>query len=418
MPQLAENISERLVLKAHSSTTYDPTTEPVPASDPAASGGQIWRFLDHNLSLARTAFNTPEMRPDQQQPIDKTGSKSVPATVNCALSCASHKLPIGAVLRGSWSGAAIEIDNTDMTSVAADNSDSTFTFAGGDPVTEGLRVGMIGRFVSLSEAGNNGVNYMIIGFSGGSNRVMQVYPAPTDMTADSAFTFATVGRSVFAPVSSLVRSKYAVEVYNEDSDLAKLFTEIAFGGLSFAAAPNADIRIGFTGMGRNRFLYSGGSAPFFTSPTAAPTTGLISAMDGLIRYNGATVGGFTGLNINFARPLSAPAQIKSDGLAAGVVPTGNAVISGDMTAFELDHTLHDLCDAKTEFEILAYLPATPAAAAHAMSIFLPRVKITNMVPTIIDGAKAQQCTLSMGVYDGSGAGIQATSLFIHDTQVS
>lgn len=418
MPTLAENIAERLVIKAHSSTTYDPTSEPVPASDPAATGGQIWRFLDHNLALPRTAFNTPEIRVDQQQGIDKTGTKTVPAQVNCALSCLSHKIPIEAVLRGTWAAAAISVDNTDMTSVAADNATAKFTFGGGDPVSEGFRVGMIVRFASLSEAENNGVNYTILGFSGSSNRVMEVYPAPTDMTADSAFTLATVGRSVYAPSSSLVRRKFAIEVYNEDSDLAKLFTEITLGGLSFQAAPNQDVRIGFNGMGRNRFLYSGGDAPFFGSPTAAPTYGLISAMDGLIRYNGATVGGFTGLNFNFARALSAPAQIHREGLAAGVIPSANAVISGDMTAFETDHSLQTLYDAGTEFEILAYMSETQAAAANAMTFYLPKVKITNMQSTIIDGAKAQQCTLSMGRYTGSAPGVESTSLFVHDTTVS
>lgn len=418
MPTLAENISERLVIKAHSSTTYDPTSEPVPASDPAATGGQIWRFLDHNLALPRASWNTQEMRVDQQQLPDNTGTKTAPAQINCALSCLSHKVPIEAVLRGTWSVAAISASQSDFTSVSAAAATAKFTFTGGDPVSKGFRVGMIVQFGSLLETDNNSVNFMIIGFSGSNNRVMEVYPAPADMSADSGFTLVSVGRYVYAPSSSPVRRKFALETYNSDSDLAKLYTEVAFGGMSFQFAPNQDGRLGFTGLGRNRYLYSGGDAPFFSAPTAAPTTGHISAMDGLIRYNGATVGGFTGLNINFTRTLQAPAQLHREGLSAGVIPSTNAVISGDMTAFELDHSLHDLYDAKTEFEILAYLPETQAAGAAAMTLYLPRVKITNMQKVVIDGAQGQQCTLSMGRYVGSGVGIESTSLQIHDTQVS
>lgn len=418
MPTLAENVSERLVIKAHSTGTYDPTSEPVPASDPGATGGQIWRYVDHNLSLTRDAYTPDEIRIDQQQPIDKLGTRRVPATINALLSPASHELAIEAVLRGTWSAAAVELDEGDLTSVAASASGKTLTFGGGDPVALGLRVGMLARLAGASETANNGINFTILGFSGASNRVMEVYPAPTDMTADTEFDLVSVGRYVSAPASSLVRRKFAIETCNSDSDIAKLYTEILFGGLSFNAAPNQDIRMGFTGMGRGRTVYSEGDAPFFTAPTAAPTSDVISSMDGLLRLNGSTIGYMTALEFSFASQLAAPAQINADGLAAGVVAQGNRVLSGSFTLFELDTTFHTLYDAETEFSILAHCPENDDADADAVNIFLPRVKITNQQVVVIDGAKALQCNFSGGRYLGSGAGIESTSIFIHDTLVS
>lgn len=418
MPTLAENVSERLTIKSHSVGTYDPTTEPVPATDPAATGGQVWRYVDHNLSLTRDAYTPDEIRTDQQQPISKLGTRRVPATINALLSPASHKIPIEAVLRGTWSGSAVSKSNTELTSVAADNATSKFTFGGGDPASEGLKVGMLVRFGSLSESANNGINFTILAFGGSSNREMMVYPAPTDMTADSAFTIASVGRYVVAPTSSPVRRKFAIETYNSDSGIAKLYTEIAFGGMTFNAAPNQDIRLGFTGMGRGRTVYSAGSAPFFSSPTEAPTSDVISSMDGLLRLNGATIGYLTALEFSFSSQMAAPAQINADGLAAGVIPQGNRVLSGSFTLFELDTTFHTLYDAETEFSILAHCPENDDADADAINIFLPRVKITNQQVTNIDGAKALQCSFSGGRYLGSGAGIESTAVFIHDTLVS
>lgn len=418
MPTLAENVSERLVIKAHSSTTYDPTTEPAPITDPGSSGGQIWRYLDCNLSLTRDTWNSPEILQDQQQGIDNTGTKRVPVTVNTALSCASHKIAIEAVLRGTWSASVISASNSELTSAAADNATSKFTFAGGDPVSIGFRVGQIIQFLNLSDGDNNGVNYLVVAFSGASNREMTVYPAPDTMTADTSFSVTTVGRSVYAPASSPVKRKFAIERYNADSDLGKLFTEITLGGMSWAAAPNADVTVGFTGVGRNRYLYEGGSAPFFTSPSAAPTGKIISAMDGLIRSNGATIAGLTALNFDFQRQLQALAQIKRDGLTAGVVAQGNAVISGGFTAFELDHSLQMLFDNKTEFEIIAMLSETQAINSPMVTAFLPRCKITAIAPTLIDGSPAQQCTFSAGRYMGSAPGYESTSLFIHDTAVA
>jgi hypothetical protein len=64
------------------------------------------------------------------------------------------------------------------------------TFAGGTPVTAGLRIGDIVRFTGLTVGGglNNATNFLITGFSGTSNRVLAVYPAPTTATADTTFS--------------------------------------------------------------------------------------------------------------------------------------------------------------------------------------------------------------------------------------
>lgn len=418
MPSIAEAISERLTLKAHTATSLDATTTLVPATDPAASGGQIWRHVSHNLALTRDSYSPNEMRQDQVQPIDKLGTKRVPVQTNHLLSCATHKLALEAVLAGTWSAAAISGDNTDFTSVAADNATAKFTFGGGTPVTEGLRVGDIIRFSDLSEAANNGVNFVILGFGGTSNREVTVYPAPTDMGADSAFSVTTVGRSLIAPASSLVRRFFALEAYNPENDLAKLFTEIRFGGFNLNLAPNQDARIDFTGMGRARYVYTAGDAPFFTAPTDETSTDVISSMDGILRANGASLASATGLSISFAKALAAPAQIQRDGLAAGVAATGNAVVSGEFTIFEIDATFHDLYDAHTEFELMAYLPATIADDAPAMVIYLSRIKITGTTPTTVDGAKGLTCRFSASRYLGSAAGVESTVIRIVDTQVS
>ena len=418
MPILAEDSAERLVIKAHSVGTYDPTTEPDPSTDPASTGGQIWRHVDHNLSLARETFSPAEKREDKQQPIDKLGTKRVEATINALLSCASHKVALAAVLRGDWSTSAVELDELGMTSVEADNATTKFTFAGGDPVSEGLRAGMIFRFSGLSETDNNGKNFLILGFGGASNREMTVYPAPETMSAESEFVLVTVGRCVYPPPSEQTRDKFAIEAYNSDNDLAKLYTEITFGGLTLTAAPNAHVQVSFTGMGRGRYVYTGAEAPFFASPTAAPTTEVISSMDGLLRLGNSTIGFLTALEMSYTTELAAPAQINREGLAAGVVRQGNAVIAGSFTLFELDGTYHGLYDEQTEFAIMAYMPASRAADGNAIAVFLPRVKITAQTPTVVDGAKALQCTFSAARYFGSLPGVELTSLFVHDTAVT
>lgn len=415
MSILAEDLSNRLVIKAHSSTTYNPVEAPDISTDPGPSDGQIWRYVSHNLALPRDNYTSNEMRQDQLQPIAKLGTKRVPVQTNHLLSCGTHELALEAVLQGTWSVAPISVDETDMTSVSADAPTSKFAFTGGDPVAEGARVGDVVRFTGLSEAANNNVSFIILAFGGTSNREMTVYPAPTTMAAANAFTMSTVGRSLIAPASGLVRRKFALETYTPDSDIAKVYADIRFGGFDLSVSPNQMAQINFSGMGRARSVFSAGDAPFFTDPAAETGTDVISSMDGLLRLNGATLGVATGFSMNWNKPLTAPAQLKKDGLAAGVVATQSAVVSGQFTVFEIDTGFHTLYDDETEFEFMAYFPENDGPAPEAMVMFMPRVKITNMVETVVDGARALQCDWSAGRYFGSAPGVESTILRIVDT---
>ncbi|MGE0575382.1 MAG: phage tail tube protein [Reyranella sp.] len=417
MPQLLESTSERLVYKAYASAVIDPTTEPSPASDPATSGGQILRHVSHNLSLTKEAYAADEIRTDKQRPMEKHGTRRVPGTINGLLSAGTHQDLFEAVLGGTWSVSAITASQTDFTSVTADASTAKFTFSAGNPVTKGFRVGDIIQFADLSDADNNGVNFMIIGFGGTSNREVSVYPAPETMTADSAFTLTTIGRSLITPSSAHVARKYAVEVHNSDGDISRLFTEGLFSGFDLSLAPNQNAQINFSGMWRNRVVYSAGDAPFFASPTAETTSDIISSMDALLRINGAVVGVATGLSINYNREPSAPAQLNRDGLAAGIL-LANAIVTGQFTVFLTATTFLDAFNDGTEMELIAYLPASNAAAAAALTLYLPRLKINSNQEVVVDGAKALQCGFTAARYLGSGAGIESTSIRITDTSVS
>lgn len=80
-------------------------------------------------------------------------------------------------------------------SVVSDAVAGTFTFSAGDPVAEGLAVGQVWRFSGLARLGNNDVDFTIMSLSGGSNRVMTVWPVPeTDAVADATFSMVRRGR--------------------------------------------------------------------------------------------------------------------------------------------------------------------------------------------------------------------------------
>jgi hypothetical protein len=292
---LAEGVSATLAYKAYSTGVITANTKATSSSDPGASGGQFLRRVTSSLKLQKDTYKSNEIRQDRQILDYRHGFARVTGSVSGEYSPATYFDFIEASCRGT-KVSAISASQTDFTSVSASASGSSFTFAGGNPVTKGFRVGMVVRFTSTSS--NAATNFVITGFSSSNNRVMAVIPAPSDMTADSSFTMASIGKQVFVPSSSFVSRKFAFEHDFTDIDYSHLFTECRIGGFVMKLPPTGMATIEIPVMGRYMELYSAGSAPFFTSPTAAGTTGIFAAVNGLLQVGGSTVGVVTGLDIN------------------------------------------------------------------------------------------------------------------------
>jgi hypothetical protein len=413
---LAEGVAARVVYKAHSTGVITPGSEPVLATDPAATGGQILRRVSSSLALAKDTYQSAEIRADRQIADFRHGVKRVQGNISGELSPLTYGAFFEAASRGTWA-AAVTADQTDFTSVTADNATSKFTFAGGNPVTKGYRVGMVIRFSDLLDADNNSKNFVILSFGGSNNREVTVYPAPDDMTADSAFSLTSVGKSLITPASSQVSRKFLFEIWNQDTDDARLFSECRCGGFNVQLPPTGIGTVDFDFMGRNMTIVSDSSAPFFGSPSAETTTRLLASVNGLLRVDGTTQAVITGLTLQATLSPSADPVVGSN-----LVPEiflGRFNLTGQMTAFFEDPTLINAFINESEVQILAYLTGSNDDAAQAMTFLMPRVKLGGAdLPT--QGEGGQQITLPFQAlkYETAvaTAGIENTTIQICDTE--
>ena len=161
---LGEGVSCRIAYKAYSTGAIQSNVQPDSSINPGATDGQILRRTSSTLSLTKDTYQSAEVRTDRQIGDYRHGVKRVTGSLNGELSPGTYWDFVEAVLRGTET-AAVAKSEAELTSVAADNATSKFTFGGGDPVTEGYRVGMVIRFTNLSEALNNSKNFLITGFS-------------------------------------------------------------------------------------------------------------------------------------------------------------------------------------------------------------------------------------------------------------
>lgn len=412
---LAENVSARVAYKFYADGIITSNTQETSSVDPGASGAQILRRTTCTLNLKKDTYQASEIQSHRQVSDFRHGRKYVDGSVNGELSPGTYWDLIEAATRGT-EAAAVTASQSDFTSVSADNTTSKFIFTAGNPHTKGLRVGDVLRFANLSDSDNNSKNFLICAMGGTSNRELTVYPAPDTMTADSAFTLATIGKSVFPPASSHVSRKVAVEVYNTESgvDVYRLFTECRVGGfkLNLPATGLATIEVPM--MGRDMESASGGSAPFFTSPTAETTGGLTAAVNGLIRVGGVNIGVVTGASIDYSMEMTAPAVVGQNFVPE--IFLGRTRVSGQLTAFFEDLTLVNYFKNETEVEILLYLTTGSSATADFVTVYMPRVKMGG-ADVSTDGEAGMAITMPFTAlkYATAGTGIEATTIRITDS---
>lgn len=412
---LAEGVSARVAYKFYASGNITANAPAASATDLGASGAQILRRVSTSIKLGKDSYQASEVRSDGQIVDFRHGVRRVSGGISGELSPTTYADFMEAVLRGTWA-AAVTVTESDLTSIAADADTFSFTFGGGDPVDEGLRVGQVFELTGASVADNNGVRFLITGFSGENNRTMIVYPAPADMTADTEFSLSTQGKVVDAPSSGRVKRKLAVELYNEDIDFARLYTECRVGRVNVKLPATGMSTIDIDVMGRDMEEYDGVSAPFFTAPSAETTTGLLAAVNGLLMVNGTVQGVLTGLEINIDLSPSADPVVGQN-----IVPEiflGRANVTGNATAMFQDGTLIGNFADEDEVSILAWLVTESAPDSPGMVFYLPRIKFSDAdVSNQGEGGQTISMPFQALKYVGSAPGVTQTTIQITDTEL-
>lgn len=410
---IAEGVQGVIAYKAYASGAITANTLD---ATPPTTGAQYLRRVSSSLNLRKNTYQSAEVRSDRQIIDFRHGQGRVDGDIAGELSPATWFDLIVATHRDT-KVSAIALSESDLTSVTASNSGSTFTFGGGDPVGDGLGVGDVIRFTNMSVSANNSTNFTITGFSGTSNRTMSVTPAPTDQSSDTAFNLARPGCTTIVPASSFVSRKYGIEAYQSDLDQSRLFAECR--ATRYQASMPASGMVGFTQsfLGRSMSVLSGGSAPYFPSPTAETTTGVTAAVNGLALLDGTAIGVLTGINFQLDTSASV-AEVVGQNFPAEIF-LGRANVTGSLTAFLSDSTFLDAFADETEIALLAQVTTTSAAASPAITVYLPRVKLGS-ADVAMQGEAGQLVTSSFQAlrYNGSAAGVDTTTIRWHDTEAS
>ncbi len=374
------------------------------------TGGQELRHVTSSLDIVKDTYQAAEKVSHLQVSDFRHGIQSAPGQLNGELSPGTYALLMAALLGKDFITAPTTGALTNVT--AAAGPPGTFTRAAGSFITDGFRVGMIVRWTGWTTTGtaNNTRNYRITALTA---TVMTTSGLLGEVVAAKAsgdsVTCTVVGKPTYTPLTGHTNDYFGFEHWFPDVSLSELYNDVKVGGMQLGLPATGLATAQFTLLGRSM---TPGSSVYFTSPTAATTTGLNAAVDGVIRVAGADVAILTSAQITGARNLSTVPVI-----GANVSPdifSGRVVINGQVTAVLQDATLRDLFLNETETELWFMLRTNNTITADFLSFYMSRVKLGSAGKD--DGEKALVQTLNFqALLKPAATGFESTTLLIQDS---
>ena len=339
---------------------------------PTASGAQLLRRVDASFNLTKDTYESNEIRPDLQTADMRHGVRRVSGKLNGELSPGSYAAYLGALLKRDF--AAVTALTALSLTIAGSGPTYTVTRASGSFLTSGLKIGQVVRLTAgVFAAGNLNKNLFIVDMT--ATVLTVIVLNGTALTAEGPIATATItvpGKTTYVPTSGHTDKSYSIEEWYSEISRSETFAGCKFTKASFQLPPSGMATIGLDVVGKDL-----GQAPastrYFTSPTAVSSSGVVAAVNGVLRVGGVTMATVTGLNFDVDAAFSGDPVVGSN-----VVPTqfaGRVKVTGQFTAYFADGVLPAAFYDETELGIQVALTTTNDAAAEFLSFSLSRVKV-------------------------------------------
>jgi hypothetical protein len=377
---------------------------------PTASGAQVVRRVDFAMNMGKDVYESNEIRPDLQVADMRHGVRRVSGTLNGELSPGSYQPVLQAILKRDFT-ALPAITGASIT-IAASGPLWSVTRAAGSFITDGVRVGMVVRLTAGTfNAANLNKNLFVLAMTPTVLTVAVVNG--TVLVAEGPIASATVsapGRWTFVPSAGHTDKSFAIEEWFPDVPSCEVYSGCKFISAGLQLPPTGMATCSFGVAGQD--LKQRSTTRYFTAPTAVGTSGVLAAVNGVLRIGGATLATVTGLSFEVAANYTGDPVI-----GANVVPLqfpGRVRVSGQFTAYFEDGTLRDVFADETQISLLVALSSDNTAAANFMSFAMTRVKLGSADKGDGEGGIVRTYSFT-ALLDTSGGGNEATTFAMQDS---
>lgn len=382
-----------------------------------ATGAQLFRRVTSDIDLAKDTYQSNEIRSDYQISDFRHGQRKVAGTIKGELSPGSYAMFVQSALRRDF--AAITNITTAATTLTVAGSGPTYTVTASASLwlSGGVKAGAVVKITAgLANAANINKHLFVVSATA---TVLTVIPLNgVAMVAEGPTATCTVtfpGKVTYTPTTGHTNDSYSIEHWFSDIAQSELFTGCRVSSLALGLPPTgmATIDVGF--MGKD---ITTATAAYFTTPTAATTTGVLAAVNGVLRVNSVTVAVVTGLSINYDGGMSTGAVVGSN--FTPDVFAGRVKVSGQLSAYFENAAMRDLFINETTFAISAAFSTGTGAVADFIALTLPACKAGGATKS--DGEQGLQLTMPFqALYNSAGGAAtesEATTLWVQDSQAT
>lgn len=380
---------------------------------PGSSGSQLMRRVTATFNKQTDTYTSNEINSHQQSVGATAGVQSVAGSADLELSPGSFQLEFENLLRKDAAGTS-SITGLSIT-VASSGSNYTLTRASGDFLTGGIKVGDVVRLTAGSfDAANLNKNLLVLSLT---STVLTVTPVnASTLTAEGPIASATLavpGKKVWVPTTGHTNSYLTYEKWHSVLTKSELFPDckVAQAQIQMPATGIATVNLDIPGLSRTI-----GSSEVLTSPTAATTTEVLTAVQGKVIVNGV-VTPVTSANVTINGNITAAeAEIGSN--ARSDHQKGRIEVTGTITAKFSGTTLMDLRDAQTPVTIVMLAANNSTGTSDFVSIVINAAKF--FTDDMDDGEKelirTYNFTAQIPAMGGASLANHQTIVSIQDSQ--
>lgn len=380
-----------------------------------APSSQALRRVQSTLNLSKQTYQSAEIRPDFQVQDFRHGVRSVDGSISGELSPGTYAAFFESVLRRAFTtvAAATGVSLT----IAGTGPTWTVTRAAGSFLTDGFKLGHVIRLtVGSLNAANINKNVMIVGLTATVATVVVLNGSA--LVAEGPITGCTVtvqGKQDFCPQTGHTNDFWSIEHWYPtlSPTASEVFWDCKIAGANVSLPPTGIATVEFPVMGLDVQTQA---AEYFTSPTAATSTGVVAAVNGVLRSSTGALANITGLSFSITNGNAMAGPVVGSNKGADIV-NGRHQVSGQLTALFDSVTLRDQFINETEVGLYVALTTDNTATAGFVAFSIDRIKLGSAARDDGEGVKSVTLSFTALLNSNGGAGVntELTTLRIQDS---
>ena len=400
---IAKGVNKRVIYKKETAGQWG-----VIAS---ATGATILRRVTADFNLSKETYESNELRTDFQVADMRHGVRSADGSLNGELSPGSYAPFMASVVARDFTAGATATGLS--VTIAASGSLFTITRSAGSWLTDGFYVGNVFRLTGAGlNAANVGNNVLIVALTATIATVQVLSTTPLVAEGPIATVTATVaGKQTFAPLSGHTDDSYTVEEFYSDIAQSEVYTGMKVGSVDVKLPATGLVTADFTLKGKN--LGQTGTTQYFTSPTAASSTGVLASVNGALVVNGTPVAIVTSLDFKIERGLEGATVVGSN--TSADMFTGKIKVTGNFSAYFQDATFRNLFDQETVTSLVVALTTNSGKTGDFVTFAIPKIKLGSANQSDAEMGIVAQHSFTALLNDVTTAGLVNSSILITDS---